>query len=207
MPVVLHNFQPAARATGRPLSQVFRHALLPFLAVTTLCAQSNPNSPVPVPARPSSLLPGQKPPSVTDVWVVFKTHCDLGYTMSAGAVFKKYREPMMDSAIQLIEADRSRPAAERFKWSIVGWPVAAVILGPEQTPERRGKIEEALREGSIAVHALSCTTETDALDLEDLVRSHGFSSRLARTYGHPPPIGGKLAFDLLAYAPASYILQ
>jgi hypothetical protein len=170
----------------------FIAALLQFFAVSTLCAQPAPKSPVPVPPRPSSQLPGQQAPGVTDVWVVFKTHCDLGYTMSAEAVFKKYRERMMDSAIQLIEADRAKPAAERFKWSIAGWPMAEAILGPEQTPERRAKIEEALREGSIAVHALSCTTETDALDLEDLVRSLGYSSRLARAYGHPLPIAGKM---------------
>jgi hypothetical protein len=137
-------------------------------------------------------LPGNLAPGVTDVWVVFKTHCDLGYTMSAEAVFKKYRETMMDSAIRLIEADRARPASERFKWSIAGWPMAVAILGPEQTPQRRAKIEEALREGSISVHALSCSTETDSFDLEDLVRSLGFSSRLARQFGRPLPIAGKL---------------
>lgn len=80
---------------------------LGWVAATTLCAQPAPKSPVPVPVRPSSLVPGQSPPKVTDVWVVFKTHCDLGYTMSAEAVFRKYREPMMDSAIRLIEADRA----------------------------------------------------------------------------------------------------
>jgi len=31
-------------------------------------------------------LPGKAAPGVTDIWVIFKTHCDLGYTMSADAV-------------------------------------------------------------------------------------------------------------------------
>ncbi|MBN8457505.1 MAG: hypothetical protein J0M04_06695 [Verrucomicrobia bacterium] len=161
-------------------------------ASTTVFAQAIPKSPVPVPPSPPSLLPGHSAPAVTDIWVVFKTHCDLGFTMSAEAVFKKYREPMMDSAIRLIEADRAKPAAERFKWTIAGWPMAANILGPQQDPQRKAKIEDALREGSINVHALPATMHTDAFEAEDYVRGLGFSSRVARAYGQPLPISGKM---------------
>ncbi|MCU7552539.1 hypothetical protein OCK74_25700 [Chitinophagaceae bacterium LB-8] len=155
-------------------------------------SQSNPVSPIPIPSAPSSLLPGKKAPAVTDIWVVFKTHCDLGYTMSAGEVFKKYREDMMDNAIKMIEADRLKPAEDRFKWTIAGWPMAGAILGPLQTPERRAKIEQALREGSFAVHGLPCTMQTDAFELEDYVRGLNFSSSLARQFGHPLPIAAKM---------------
>jgi hypothetical protein len=155
-------------------------------------SQEWPHSPIPDPAAPSNLLPGKKAPVVTDIWVVFKTHCDLGYTMSAEAVFKKYREDMMDNAIRLIDADRQKPEADRFKWTIAGWPMASDILGPLQTPERRAKIEEALREGSFAVHALPCTMYSDAFELEDYVRGLDFSSSIARTYGHPLSIAAKM---------------
>lgn len=155
-------------------------------------AQQQPVSPIPVPAAPPNLAAGQKAPGVTDIWVVFKTHCDLGYTMSAEAVFKKYREEMMDNAIRLIEADRKKPAAERFKWTIAGWPMWGAILSPLQTPERKRKIEQALREGYINVHGLGCTIHTDAFETEDYVRSLGFSSKVARSYGHPLPIAAKM---------------
>ncbi|WP_083488821.1 hypothetical protein [Pedobacter borealis] len=149
-------------------------------------------SPIALPPPVSNLLPGNKAPVVTDIWVVFKTHCDLGYTMPASAVFKKYRENMMDNAIRLIEADKKKPVNERFKWTIAGWPMKGAILGPLQTPERRKKVEEALREGTISVHALPATIESDVMDQEDYVRSLIFSSQIARGYGHKLPIAAKM---------------
>jgi alpha-mannosidase len=151
-----------------------------------------PLSPIKVPAMPSNLLPGKKAPVVTDIWVVFKTHCDLGYTMPAEAVFKKYRENMMDNAIRLIENEKQKPVEERFRWTIAGWPMKGVILGPLQIPERRKKVEQALRDGAISVHALPATMESDVMEQEDYVRSLIFSSQIARDYGHPLPIAAKM---------------
>ena len=164
-----------------------------FLASSlTTSSQNKPISPIPVPPPPSNLLPGKKAPAVTDIWVVFKTHCDLGYTMSAGAVFKKYREDMIDNAIHLIEADKKKPVDERFKWTIAGWPMKGAILGPLQTPERKQKVEQAIRDGAISVHALPATMESDVMEPEDYVRGLTFSSQIAREYGHKLPIAAKM---------------
>lgn len=154
--------------------------------------QSVPKSPVPVPPPVSNLLPGKKAPDVQNIWVVFKTHCDLGYTMSAEAVFKKYREEMMDNAIKLIDADKLKPKEERFKWTIAGWPMYGAILGPLQTTERKVRVEEALRDGTFAVHALPATLHTDAFELEDYVRSLWFSSKIARDHKLPLAIAAKM---------------
>jgi alpha-mannosidase len=155
-------------------------------------AQAPPQSPIPVLPRPASVMPGKQAPKVTDVWVIFKTHCDLGYTMTAEAVNEKYRVAMMDNAIRLREADQAKPAEERFKWTIAGWPMAANILGPKQDPARREKVEQGLRDGSFAVHALPASLHTESLDLEDHVRGLGFASRVARAYGKPLPISAKM---------------
>ena len=155
-------------------------------------AQDWPRSPVPVPPRPASLPPGKTAPKVTDIWVVFKTHCDLGYTATAEHVNTLYRVNMMDSAINLLEADRKKPAEERFKWTIAGWPMARNILGPLQDPARKAKIEDALREGAFVVHALPASLETDGMDEEELARGFIFASEVARKYGHPLPQSGKM---------------
>ena len=129
---------------------------------------------------------------VTDVYVVFKTHCDLGFTDLAENVFKRYREGMMDSSLNIIEANRQLPKDQQFVWTLPGWPLKNQILGPKQTPERRAKVERALKEGSIAAHALPATLHTESFDCEDLVRGLGYSSALARQYGHPLPLGAKM---------------
>ncbi|WP_140939378.1 glycoside hydrolase family 38 N-terminal domain-containing protein [Sphingobacterium lumbrici] len=155
--------------------------------------QQQPFSPIVVPGHPGNLLPGQTAPGVTDLWVVFKTHCDLGYTMSAKEVLKDYREGMMDNAIRLIEDDRrlSKPS-DRFKWSIAGWPMMANILGKEQASARKLKIEQALREGYMNVHAFPATMHTDVFEPEDYVRALGFSSQVARKYGQELPVAAKM---------------
>ncbi|MCC7523842.1 MAG: hypothetical protein IT250_03410 [Chitinophagaceae bacterium] len=131
-------------------------------------------------------------PNVTDIWVVFKTHFDLGFTDLPENVFKRYREEMMDNALSVIEKNRTAANEKGFAWTVSGWPLQAQILGPLQTPERKARIEKAIKEGAIAVHALPFTTHTESLDYEDLVRGLGYSSAVARAYGIPLPISAKM---------------
>ncbi len=131
------------------------------------------------------------PVKVEHVWVVFKTHLDIGYTDTIEAVLNKYRVNMMDGALAVVDASRALPPEQRFAWTLAGWPLAHV-LGPRQEPARRARIEQAVREGAIAFHALPFTFHTETDDLEDLVRGLGCSSRLARQYERPLPIGAKM---------------
>ncbi|HVI48250.1 MAG TPA: hypothetical protein VM802_25505 [Chitinophaga sp.] len=129
---------------------------------------------------------------VTDIWVVFKTHFDLGFTDLPENVFRRYREEMMDNALKTIESSESLPKEMHFAWTVSGWPLQAQILGPLQTPERKARIEKAIKSGAIAVHGLPFTMQTESLDYEDLVRGLGFSSDVARKYGLPLPISAKM---------------
>jgi len=112
--------------------------------------------------------------------------------MSAEAVLKKYREDMMDNAIRLIDADRKKPVEERFKWIVDGWLTKADVLGPLQIPERKQKIEQAIKEGVISVQALPANMESDVMEQEDYVRSLIFSSELTREYSHGLSVAGKM---------------
>ena len=66
------------------------------------------------------------------------------------------------------------------------------IIDDRQTPQRRAEVIRALREGSLAVHALPFTLHTESLEIEDLVRGLHFSSQIARDIGKPLPIAGKM---------------
>ncbi len=131
------------------------------------------------------------PSKVEHIWVVFKTHLDIGYTDRIEAVLKKYRENMMDGALNVIDASRDLPPEQRFSWTLAGWPLMHV-LGPRQEPSRRARIEQAVREDSITFHALPFTYHTETDDLEDLVRGLGYSSQLARRFEKPLPISAKM---------------
>ena len=128
---------------------------------------------------------------VTDIWVVFKTHFDIGFTETVPNVLAKYRGEMMDNALGLVEANRTLPASQRFAWTIPGWPLSHV-LGPQQDPAKRTQILQAVKEGAIVPHALPFTMHVESLEYEDLVRGLGFASRISRDAGRPLPIGAKM---------------
>lgn len=129
---------------------------------------------------------------VTDVWVVFKTHFDLGFTDLPENVFARYRGEMMDKALEVIQKNISQPPEKRFAWTVAGWPLQTQILGPLQNPERKARIENAIKDGSLVVQGLPFTMHTESLDYEDLVRGLGYSSQICRAYGIPLPISAKM---------------
>jgi hypothetical protein len=131
------------------------------------------------------------PAGVEQVIVVFKTHFDIGYTQLAREVVERYRTSMIDKALDVCDRTANLPPEHRFVWTLSGWPMTQ-ILWPGQTPERRKRIEKAIREGRLVWHALAGTTHTESMGMEDLVRSLGFSSRLARRFGQPLPRDAKM---------------
>ena len=131
-------------------------------------------------------------PKVTDIWVVFKTHFDLGFTDLPENVFARYRGEMMDNALSVINENATLPKNEHFVWTVPAWPLYAQILGPSQTPERKARIEKAIKDGSIVAHGLPFTMHTESLDYEDLVRGLDYSSNISRAYGKPLTISAKM---------------
>jgi hypothetical protein len=132
-----------------------------------------------------------QPPRLRRGIVAYKTHFDIGYTDLVHNVLARYRTSMIDGALDLVDQSRGLPPARRFAWTVPGWPMSR-ILWDAQTPERRRRVEEAYRDGRIVTHALPFTTHTESLEIEDLVRGMGFSSRLSRSAGIALPRDAKM---------------
>ena len=162
---------------------VFLH----LITAAVVIAQPAPISPQPAPPLPA----GQQPPAVTDVWVAFKTHFDIGYTDTIENVLRKYRVTMMDNALKIIEQDRQLPPEQRFAWMLPGWGLKH-ILGPLQDPSRKVRIEQAIREGALYPGAIPASLHSETEDLEDMVRGVGYASQIARQYGRPLPVAAKM---------------
>ncbi|MBX3256453.1 MAG: hypothetical protein KF862_20115 [Chitinophagaceae bacterium] len=129
---------------------------------------------------------------VTDVWIVVKSHFDLGFTDLAENVFQRYRTEMMDKSLTVMEANKGLPKENQFVWTVPGWPLYAQMLGTKQDPDRKKKIEQAVRDGMLTPHALAFSTHTESQDLEDLVRSLSYSSNVCKEYGLPLPVAAKM---------------
>lgn len=129
-------------------------------------------------------------PSVEEIIVVFKMHFDIGYTDWCESVLQKYTTSMIDETLHSVDMTSSLPKEEQFVWTLPGWPMQYIL--DHVTPDRKEKVEKSLKDGRLSVHALPFTFETEASDLETLVRSMSFSSNINKKYGQPLPRAAKL---------------
>ena len=135
--------------------------------------------------------PVQAGNQVDEIVVVFKTHYDIGYTDLVTNILTKYRTQFADKALAVIDQSESLPPDQRFTWTVPGWPLKE-MLWTGQTPERRARLEQAVKENRLAVHAMPFSLETETLDLEDLVQGMTYSAHLTTGLGLPLPRAAKM---------------
>ena len=137
--------------------------------------------------------PAAETNTLQEIVVVFKTHFDIGYTDLATNIVQRYRTTMIDQALDVVDQNRDLPPQQQFAWTLAGWPMHKILQDwPGQSPQRKERVEQALRDGRFVVHGLAFTTHTELLEAEDLVRSLGYSARLTRRLGLELPRDGKM---------------
>jgi alpha-mannosidase len=135
-------------------------------------------------ALDTAITPPAAYPNLEEVVVTWKCHLDIGYTHTVPEVIAKYRGHDMDAILGMFEKTKDRPADDRFRWMLPAWAMETV-LDKDQTPERRAKLEQAVRDNRLMWHAIPFTFESDAADLEELVRGLGYGTRLSKRFGVP----------------------
>ena len=124
--------------------------------------------------------------------IVSKTHFDIGYSALARDVEHEYRTTMIDRALATIEAHgKGEEGGPGYVWTVPGWPMRT-ILWEGQHPERRKRVEAALKRGNLVLHALPYTLHTATGDVETLARSFGHANSVAREYGLDLAISAKM---------------
>lgn len=165
--------------------------LIPFFGIGVLSANAQtPKSK----STSGNVEPGtrtqnaKKATALKNVVIVYKTHFDLGYTARTYQVAHEYRKNMVDGVFEAIDANSHQPKDKQFVWTVSGWPLKQML---RQSPERKQKLEKAIRSGNVAVQAYPFIMHTETSELEDMVRSLNISSTIARKYGVPLPIAAK----------------
>lgn len=115
------------------------------------------------------------------VHLVAKTHLDLGFTAGAGEVVERYLTDFFPRAVDVARRLRSRGGPQRLVWTTGSWILDAALDRAE--PDVRALVDEAIRAGDLAWHALPLTTHTELGDA-DLIRSGlAVSARLDDRFG------------------------
>ncbi len=99
------------------------------------------------------------------VFVVSKTHLDLGFTNYAAVIKETYLNDFIPNAIALAK-QVNRDGQRNFIWTTGSWIIKEAL--EKGTPEQQKNLREAIERGDIAAHALPFTTHTELLDTDTL---------------------------------------
>ncbi|WP_235948277.1 DUF5054 domain-containing protein [Paenibacillus glycinis] len=115
------------------------------------------------------------------IYVVFKTHVDLGFTDLPSGVVRQYKERMMEDVLNVCEATAANPPGHRYVWTLPAWMLQQCLDEPDA--ERRARLEQLVQAGQLIWHALPFTTHTEFCGVEEYMRGLYMSEELNRKYG------------------------
>ena len=126
---------------------------------------------------------------IRKIFLVFKTHFDIGFTDLAEHVIRGYGHQMLREVIETCRATEDMGSL-RYVWTMPAWPLKYILEhgDPELLPELRHYIDN----GQIVWHALPFTSHTDCCAPEEYVAALGISRELAERFGRPCPVSGKM---------------
>lgn len=94
------------------------------------------------------------------VYVVSKTHLDMGYTDLAQNVLNKYIEVFIPNAIKI--AKQVNEKQKRFVWTLGSWLIMKALQ--DSNKQRVKELEDACKRGDIVAHAMPFTVQTELMD-------------------------------------------
>lgn len=99
------------------------------------------------------------------VFVVSKTHLDLGFTDYAENIRRKYINEFIPGAIELANKV-NKNEKKNFVWTTGSWILKEAL--ENGTKEQKANLRNAIKNGDIAPHAMPFTTHTELLDCDTL---------------------------------------
>lgn len=123
----------------------------------------------------------QTNPDITKVYVIFKTHLDVGFTDLSSVVEKNYVEEFIPKALDVAERLRADKSGERYVWTTGSWLVWKYLQ--KATPEEVKRLEKAIKRGDIVWNGVPYTVESESMNLDLFKTCLSLSHRLDKKYG------------------------
>ena len=102
--------------------------------------------------------------SVNKVFVVFKTHLDVGFTDLSSVVTRNYLDNYIPRALEVAEQLRSEKGEERYVWTVGAWLIWKYLQ--EATPEEVNRLTAAIQAGDIVWNGMPYTVESEVMNKE-----------------------------------------
>jgi len=111
--------------------------------------------------------------AVDEVYILFKTHLDVGFTDFAANVADTYMNCFIPQVLEMNDS--------RFKWTTGSWLINEYLERADKAG--RKAMEKAIHEGKIAWHGLPFTTHTEAMDRSLFEYGLSISQQLDKRFG------------------------
>ena len=104
--------------------------------------------------------------SVEKVYVVFKTHLDVGFTDLSSIVTGRYMKEFIPKALDVSEKLRAEGNEnERYVWTTGSWLIWTYLQ--QAAPQEKARLQEAIKRGDIVWNGVPYTVESEIMT-EDL---------------------------------------
>ncbi|MBC7958488.1 MAG: DUF5054 domain-containing protein [Vallitaleaceae bacterium] len=114
------------------------------------------------------------------IYVVFKTHFDIGYTALPSEVKATYSKKMIPNAATTCIQSKEKDPQHPYVWTMPSWPLTSVLREPCDN------LESLIRNKQILWHALPFTTHTEFCGLEEFIRGMYISQKLSSKFNFSP---------------------
>ena len=117
---------------------------------------------------------------VKRVLTVFKCHFDAGFVDTQAAVVKRYFEDYFPKAISTATT-LSKDGSPKYVWTTGSWLLYEYL--EQANSDQRKRMEDAIRSGYIAWHALPFSWQTELMEPEMISGAIALSQSLDRRFG------------------------
>lgn len=118
---------------------------------------------------------------IRKVHVIFKTHLDIGFTDFASSVLDHYLHRFFPQALKTAQEANQKGGDKLFVWTVGSY---LIDLALRELPKDQAKeLEEAVRKGDIAYHALPFTMHSELASPALFEAGLNIAARLDRRFG------------------------
>lgn len=132
-------------------------------------------------AKSNTVPSGKRNVMTKKLYVVFKTHLDIGFTDFAANIKEKYLTKYIPAALETARELREAGGDARFVWTTGSWLIHEYVKTLDEN--QFAEFEKQVKAGDIRWHGLPFTTHTELMDKELFEAGLGLSQELDKLFG------------------------
>ncbi len=115
------------------------------------------------------------------IYILFKTHLDIGFTDLSANVVRRYMDTFIPNAIAAAKELKESGSEAGFVWTVGSWLIDEYVR--THSGEELQRLEKAIADGDICWHGLPFTTHTELMSKGLFEYGVSIAKRLDEKYG------------------------